>query len=79
MLEEIYLKRREEIDEIIKKAIQDAESKMIEISNEEIEKNRKLYDALEENYNLKLSTICKEMYLKGFKDGVNLMLEVKEK
>lgn len=77
MLEEIYLERREEIDKVIKKAIKDIEGKLTQADCSEI--NKATYNALEENYNLKLSSVAKELYLQGFKDGINLMLEVKEK
>lgn len=75
MLEEIYLKRREEIDNAIKKAIKEVQGNLIEIDLTKIEKD--VYDALEENYNLKLASISKELYLQGFKDGINLMQEIK--
>ena len=77
MLEEIYLERREEIDKIIKKAIKDVESNLIEIDYSKIDKET--YNLLEENYNLKISNVAKELYLQGFKDGMNLMIEIKEK
>lgn len=77
MLEEIYLERREEIDKTIKKALKKIESSLIKIDNNSIDK--KTYNALEENYNLKISSIAKELYLQGFKDGINLMSETKEK
>ena len=77
MLEEIYLERREEIDKIIKKAIKEVESNLIEIDYNKIDKET--YNSIEENYNLKISNIAKELYFKGFKDGINLMLDVKEK
>lgn len=77
MLEKIYLERREEIDKIIQKAIKDIEENLVEVDYSKIDKTT--YNALEENYNLKLSNIAKELYLQGFKDGVNLMLDIKEK
>ena len=77
MLEKIYLERREEIDKIIQKAIKDIEENLVEVDYSKIDKTT--YNALEENYNLKLSNIAKELYLQGFKDGVNLMLDLKEK
>lgn len=52
---------------------------MKKIDNEEAEKNRELIDTIEENYNIKLGSICKEVYLQGLKDGINLILETKEK
>lgn len=79
MLEQIYYERKEEIDKTIKKALQNIEASLIKIDNNDINENSNIYNILEENYNIKLSSICKEIYLQGFKDGINLMLEVKEK
>ena len=79
MLEQIYYERKEEIDKTIKKALQNIEASLIKIDNKDINENSNIYNILEENYNIKLSSICKEIYLQGFKDGINLMLEVKEK
>ena len=79
MLEQIYLERKEEIDKTIKRALQNIEASLIKIDNKDINENSNIYNILEENYNIKLSSICKEIYLQGFKDGINLMLEVKEK
>lgn len=77
MLEEVYLERRPKIDKVIQKAIKNVEEKLKEIDYSKIDKNT--YNELEENYNLKLSSIAKELYLQGLKDGINLMLEAKEK
>ena len=79
MLEQIYLERKEEIVIAIKRALQNIETNLIKIDNKDINENSNIYNILEENYNIKLSSICKEIYLQGFKDGINLMLEVKEK
>ena len=79
MLEQIYYERKEEIDKTIKKALQNIEASLIKIDNKDINENSNIYNILEENYNIKLSSICKEIYLQGFKDGINLTLEVKEK
>ena len=79
MLEQIYLERKEEIDKAIKRALQNIETNLIKIDTKDINENSNIYNILEENYNIKLSSICKEIYLQGFKDGINLMLEVKEK
>ena len=54
MLEEIYLKRRDEIDEIIKKSIKNVERNLIQIDYKNIEKNKDLINQIEENYNIKL-------------------------
>lgn len=77
MLEEIYLERRTKIDKVIQTAIKNVEEKLKEIDYSKIDKNT--YNELEENYNLKLSSIAKELYLQGLKDGINIMLEAKEK
>ena len=79
MLEEIYLERSEKIDEIIKKAITKVEPKIKPINENEREENKELLNKIEENYNIKISSICKEIYILGFKDGMNLILEAKEK
>ena len=74
MLEEIYNIKREEIDLIIKKILKENK---INLSENEYEKNKELIEKLEENYNIKLGNICKELYLKGLKDGINLIIESK--
>ena len=79
MLEEFYLKRRDVIDNIITEAIKKVEDKIKKIDEKDIEKNKQLLNIVEENYNIKLGSICKELYLQGLKDGINLMLEAKEK
>ena len=79
MLEEIYLKRREAVDNIIRQAIKQVESKMNSIESKERENNKELINRIEENYNIKLASVCKEVYLQGLKDGINLILEAKEK
>lgn len=77
MLEQIYLERREEIDKIIKNTLKKIENKLTKIDANKID--REIYSILEENYNLKISGICEEIYLQGLKDGANLILEIKEK
>ena len=63
----------------IKKSIKNVERNLIQIDYKNIEKNKDLINQIEENYNIKLSSICKELYLQGLKDGINLILEAKEK
>ena len=77
MLEEIYLQRREAIDNSIKQAIKKVENQLVKIKDEELEKNKDIIGILEENYNIKLGSICKEIYLQGLKDGINLIQEAK--
>ena len=76
MLEKIYDMNREEIDNCIKNAIKKVEGKLYKIDYDE---NRDLIEKIEENYNIKLGAICKEIYIKGFKDGINLIKEFEEK
>lgn len=71
MLKEIYDIKREEIDNVIKNAIKNIEPKLYKIEDKEIDKK------LEENYNIKLAAIAEELYIKGLKDGINLILECK--
>lgn len=78
MLEEIYRERREKIDLIVRQAIKKVENQMIPIDDTELKKNKKLWEQLEENYNIKLASICEEVYLQGLRDGINLILEAKE-
>ena len=74
MLEEIYNIKREEIDLVIKQAIKSVQEKLEKI---DYENNKKLIEKIEENYNIKLGAVCKELYIKGLKDGINLMIECK--
>ena len=78
MLEEIYLDRREILDKVIKKALKNIENELIKVNDDEIEKSINLYNKLEENYNIKLASVCKELYLQGFKDGINLIMETRD-
>ena len=74
MLEEIYNIKREEIDLVIKQALKSVQEKL---ENIDYENNKKLIEKIEENYNIKLGAICKELYIKGLKDGINLIIESK--
>ena len=72
MLEEIYNSKQKEIDSCIKSAIKQVEEKLYKIDYEE---NKEVADKIEENFNIKLGAICKELYIQGLKDGINLMRE----
>jgi hypothetical protein len=78
MLEDWYNKRFEEIDKYIKRGIENVSKNLNEITQEEQKENFDLINKLEENYNIKLASVCKEMYIQGFKDGINLILESKD-
>ena len=73
MLEEIYNIKREEIDLVIKQALKSVQEKLEKI---DFENNKKMIEKIEENYNIKLGAVCKELYIKGLKDGINLMTEI---
>ena len=72
MLEELYCCRKEEIDNCIKEAEAKIEEKLFKI---DYEKNKEILDKTEENYSIKMSVICKAVYIKGLKDGINLINE----
>lgn len=74
MLKEIYDIKREDIDKIVKDALKKVENKLYKIDYAE---NKELIDKLEENYNIKLAVVTKEIYIKGLKDGINLINECK--
>ena len=73
MLKEIYNIKREDIDKEVKDAIKSVEDRLYKTSNW---KNEDDIKKLEENYNIKLGIVTQEVYIKGLKDGINLMLEI---
>ena len=79
MLEEIYNLRRELIDEVIKNLIKKVKEKLVEIDGMKLDKNKELINKIEENCNIKLGIISKEVYLQGVQDGINFILEAREK
>ena len=74
MLKDIYNGRREIIDDIIKRCIKKVESKLYKIDYEE---NKEVIEKIEENYSIKLTAICEEVYIQGLKDGIKLIEECK--
>lgn len=66
ILSEIYENKAEELDKITQEEIQKIK-----------EENRETFENenIEEIYHIKMSKLMKEFYKKGFKDGVNLILE----
>lgn len=75
MLKEIYEGRKETLDEIIKDATKKVKNKLYEI---DYSKNKDIIEKLEENYNIEISSICREIYIQGLKDGIKLMEEIKQ-
>lgn len=75
MLKEIYDSQKEKIDNIIKNKIKKVENKFYKI---DYNKNKELIENIDENYNIKLSAIVEELYIKGLKDGINLILECRD-
>ena len=63
IIKSIYKGRYEELDKIISKKIK--------------ENSNKIKDEEEKN-NIKNSIIMEEMYIQGFKDGVNLIIQCQE-
>ena len=74
MLLEIYEGRKEKIDNIIKQAEKKIKEKVNEINYEE---NKEIINKIEENYSIKIANICKEVYIQGLKDGINIITESK--
>ena len=77
----LYNSQEEEIDEIIKKSNKEIENKLKTINIETvIEKSnnpkelQKIFETIEDNYNIKITKYNQEMYREGFIDGVNLMI-----
>lgn len=84
LIEKIYNSNIEEIDNIlkikkkeIKDRLKEIDYKILEdIQNQKTKKKiKEILDNQDENYNIKLSEYCKEMYRKGFKDAINIIIE----
>ena len=77
----IYQAQSEKLDKILKNADEKLKGqlekidleKIIKSSNYEIEL-KKVFNKLEDNYNMKFTQYNKEFYKQGFIDGVNLIL-----
>ena len=77
----IYQAQSEKLDKILKNADEKLKGqlekidleKIIKSSNYEIEL-KKVFNKLEDNYNMKFTQYNKEFYKEGFIDGVNLIL-----
>lgn len=75
MLEEIYESRKEKIDLCIKNTERQIADKLNKIDETE---NKKIIEQIEENFSIKMSQICKEIYIRGLKDGMNIIIECKQ-
>ena len=88
LLEKIYLAQEEKIDETIRKTLSEAKAKMEKVDAETIlkkydnntkEEIKKILYKIEENNNIKLAHLTRDIYEQGFKDGVKLILECMDK
>ena len=82
IIRNLYNSREEKIDEIIKKLEKDIKSEIKEVSLEDLVDNKddieglkKVYDKIQNNYEIKISKYCESIYEQGIKDGVNLMID----
>lgn len=82
ILDKIYKAQEEKLDEIIKIKNKEMNFKnenynLINLLKEEKINSEKIMEVLnkiEENYNKKIGDLIEEFYKKGFKDGVNLVI-----
>ena len=87
MLEKIYNLKYEELDQKVLEKITENKESFKEIEKdklkEKIKENsakmelEKVLKTIDENNNIKISIIMEEMYKQGFKDGSNLILDIK--
>ena len=82
IIRNLYNSREEKIDEIIKKLEKDIKSEIKEVGLEDlvdkkddIEGLKKVYDKIQNNYEIKISKYCAAIYEQGIKDGVNFMID----
>ena len=80
MINIIYKVQDEKMDEILKKTDEILKDRLKKIDFKNIEEDsncmkelRKIYNKIEDNYNIKITEYNKEMYKQGFIDGVNLI------
>ena len=86
IIKNLYNSREEKIDEIIKKQEKNIKNKVEEVSLEElidkkddIDGLKKVYDEIQNNYEIKISKYCEAIYEQGIKDGVNFMIDCLKK
>ena len=81
MINIIYLAQEENIDKILKKTDERLKDKLEKIDIERIIEDsncakelKEIFNKIEDNNNIKITKYNKELYKKGFIDGVNLIL-----
>ena len=81
MINMIYQAQEEKIDEILKNVDKKLKDQLEVIASERIiedsycaEQAKEILNKIEENYNIKITEYNKEIYKKGFMDGVNMLL-----
>ena len=88
LLEKIYLAQEEKIDKTLRKTINEAKAKMKNVDAETMlekydnntkEEMKKILYEIEENNNIKLAHLTRDIYEQGFKDGVKLIIECMDK
>ena len=82
IIKNLYSAREEKIDEIIKNLEKDIKSEIKQVGLEDlvdkkddIEGLKKVYDKIQNNYEIKISKYCETIYEQGIKDGVNFMID----
>lgn len=81
IIEMIYNAEENNIDNIIKQANKKIKEEIKDISIEKLLKDnenskelKEVLEKIEDNYNIRITQYNKNMYKKGFIDGVNLMI-----
>lgn len=81
MIALIYKAQEEKIDKRILKINKELKSEMKSINTEKVIENanepqelKKIFNAIEDNYNIKIAKYNESVYKQGFIDGINLMI-----
>lgn len=81
LIKVIYQNQTDIIDNLIKKANKEIRDELKIINTESVIGNsnnpnemKKIFDDIEDNYNIKINKYNEEIYKLGFIDGVNLMI-----
>ena len=85
MINIIYQSQDEKIDDILKRTDESLKNKLKKIDFEKIinkfndtKEIKEIFNKIEDNYNIKIAEYNKEMYKRGFMDGVILILNCLE-